>query len=358
MSRNFFRARPWFEPGPWGGQWIKRHIPELVQEVPNYAWSFELITPENGIMLSDGRYLLEITFDFLMFHDRQAILGDHADQFGDEFPIRFDYLDTFDGGNLSVQCHPRLDYIRKHFGEQITQDETYYILDCMPDARVYLGFKQDTLPADFRAAVETSRSQGIPLDVDRFINSEPAHRHDLFLIPNGTIHCSGVNNLVLEISATPYIFTFKLYDWLRRDLNGQFRILNVERAFENLNFDRRGERIREELVSKPQVIEQGIGWQIVHLPTHPEHFYDVHRLEFNHQMEVNTEGSCHVLCLVEGQNLLLETAEGMSARFSYAETFVIPASARSYRLTSLDKQPLKVIKAFLKRELPFNGGKS
>src|SRR5262249_50665952 len=155
--------------------------PELVQEVPNYAWSFELISPENGIMLSDGRYLLEVSFDFLMFYDHHAILGENADQFGYEFPIRFDFLDTLDGGNLSVQCHPRLEYVRRNFGERMTQDETYYILDCTADARVYLGFKQDILPADFRTAVEASRQQGIPLDVDRFVSSEPAHRHDLFL---------------------------------------------------------------------------------------------------------------------------------------------------------------------------------
>lgn len=348
MSQNFFRARPWFESGPWGGQWLKESVPELPQTAPNYAWSFELITPENGLALeSDGR-LLEVSFDCLMFHDHRAVLGEAADRFGVDFPIRFDFLDTVRGGNLSVQVHPSPGYARANFGEPFTQDETYYILDCEPGAEVYLGFQDDIDPNTFHRALEQSFEAATPLDVDAFVQRHPARRHDLFLIPHGTIHCAGAGSLVLEISATPYIFTFKMYDWLRLDLDGRPRPINIERAFENLNFERCGERVQRELISNPVLLESGDGWRVLHLPTHPDHFYDVQRLEFEREFEAHTQNACHVMSLVEGSSMMLETEDGMRQRFNYAESFVVPAAARSYRLLNEGSDRARVIRAFVK----------
>ncbi len=348
MRYDAIRVRPWFEAGAWGGQWLKEKIPALNKAEINYAWSFELIIPENGLVLESDSNLLELAFDWLMEHDCRAVLGDDAAVFGVEFPIRFDFLDTFDGGNLSIQCHPTIAYMQQHFGERITQDETYYILDCKHNAGVYLGFQEDIDPDKFRKELEQSAAENKTVDIEKFVQLHPANKHDLFLIPGGTIHSAGVNNLVLEISATPYIFTFKMYDWLRLDLNGEPRPINIAHAFHNLDFSRKGAYVKRELLSHPVVLEQRDGFRLVHLPTHTQHFYDVHRIEIDESTIVNTKNKCHVLMLVEGEAVTVITKNGKKRRFHYAETFIVPAAAESYQLINETEGTAKIIKAFIK----------
>jgi predicted NBD/HSP70 family sugar kinase/mannose-6-phosphate isomerase class I len=347
MLEQPLRARPWFEAGIWGGNWMKKHIKGLNEEEINYAWSFELITPENGIVIEGNRYLLEVSFDFLLFYNNTKLLGKAAQRFGTEFPIRFDFLDTYDGGNLSMQCHPRTAYIKENFGENFTQDETYYILDCEPDAEVYLGFQEDINQDEFKTALLDAQNKGIKMDEEKYVQKFKAHKHDLFLIPNGTVHASGKNNMVLEISSTPYIFTFKMYDWLRLGLNGQPRPINIEHAFKNLYFDRKGDYVAQELISKQQVATEWDNGRKVSLSTHNEHFYAVDRYEFTGETVIATKGQCHICMLVEGESAEI-IVRNKTTVFNYAETFVIPASVEQYTVRNQGTQKAFLVVAYVK----------
>ncbi|RFM26963.1 hypothetical protein DXN05_17435 [Deminuibacter soli] len=351
IAHNVIRNRPWFESGVWGGQWMKQHIPQLAQDEINYAWSFELIAPENGLVFESNGYLLEVSFDWLMETHSSDVLGEDAARFGTEFPIRFDFLDTVDGDNLSIQCHPSLSYIQTQFGENITQDETYYILDCQENASVYLGFTENADPATFRAALEHSQQAGETIDITQYVQKLPAAKHDLFLIPNQTVHGAGTGNLVLEISATPYIYTFKMYDWMRLDLNGRPRPINIQHAFENLDFSRKGQRVQQELVSQPLALSSTDTSATEWLPTHPEHFYAIRRISLPAQTgyhQVYTTGKCHLLMVVEGDHVQLKTKQGKTVTMRYAETYVVPAAAEYYVLSNNNEAPAKIVQAFVK----------
>ena len=84
-----------------------------------------------------------------------------------------------------------------------TQDESYYLLEAGPEAGVYLGLKEGIEPAAMTRDLQVAQAGGPPFPADQYANCWPARNHDHFLIPAGTVHCSGANSMVLEISATP-----------------------------------------------------------------------------------------------------------------------------------------------------------
>jgi mannose-6-phosphate isomerase class I len=341
-----FRVRPTFLPGPWGGQWLRSRL-GISTDAPNLAWSYELITPESGILLG-GDDPLEVGFELLMVAEGERILGpDVSERFGVSFPIRFDYLDTLEGGHLSIQCHPTEEYMREVFGLPYTQHETYYVVDTTPGAKVFLGLRDDADVEEFQAAAERATRPGIPFDPERFLQAHPAEQHRLYLIPAGTPHASGAGNLVLEISATPYLYTLRFYDWLRRSLDGELRPVHLGHAFANLDTRRRGEAVVRDLIPEPIVQASGDGWAELRLGGAPELFFAVDRLDFEDEIAQDTEERFHVLNLVAGEEVTVEPEGGYEQRLAYAETLVVPAGVGRYRIRRRRGPPCKVIKALV-----------
>jgi len=240
----------------------------------------------------------------------EALLGEKVfKRFGAEFPIRFDFLDTMDGGNLSLQVHPMKEYIKEIFGMDYTQDESYYMLDVEPDAVVYLGLKENIDKPQMIDDLKKAERGGFSFDADQYVNKWPVKKHDHVLIPAGTIHCSGKNSMVLEISATPYIFTFKLWDWGRVDLNGQPRTISLEHGLKNIQWERDTEWTKNELINNVKVIAQGDGWREEHTGLHSLEFIETRRHWFNTKVIHDTKGNLNVLNLVEGEEVVVESPE-------------------------------------------------
>jgi hypothetical protein len=237
-ARRPFSVVPFFDPGPWGGQWMKK-VCGLDPAVSNYAWCFNCVPEENSLLLGFGGTTIELPSIDLVFFEPRGLLGDAVyARFGDEFPIRFDFLDTMEGGNLSLQVHPLTEYIREQFGIPYTQDESYYVMDAAQGAVVYLGLKDGVDGEAMLRALEEAQAGGAPFDAERYVQTWPVHKHDHFLIPSGTVHCSGKDSVVLEISATPYIFTFKLWDWGRLGLDGKPRPINIGHGRKVIQWER------------------------------------------------------------------------------------------------------------------------
>jgi mannose-6-phosphate isomerase class I len=329
-----FRVVPYFDPGPWGGHWMEE-VCDLPHDAPNHAWCFDCVPEENSLLLRFGDARVELPANDLIFLQPRALLGDFIyTRFGAEFPIRFDFLDTMGGGNLSLQVHPRTAYIRQQFGMNYTQDESYYLLDAGEDGSVYLGLKagidREAMIRELRAA----QDGGSPFCAENYVNQFPARKHDHFLIPAGTIHCSGRNSMVLEISATPYIFTFKLWDWGRLGLNGQPRPIHIDYGLANISWERDTEWVRRSLINRVEFIRSGQGWTEERTGLHALEFIETRRHWFTDVTPHDTEGTVNVLNLVEGREVTVESPTGAFAPFvvHYAETFIVPAAVGAYTI--------------------------
>lgn len=352
-ARQPFRVVPFFDPGPWGGHWMKETF-NLPDGPPNYAWGFDCVPEENSLLLAFGSRRVEIpALDLVLFCSRELLGEDIVATFGAEFPIRFDYLDTMGGGNLSLQVHPLRQYIRDKFGMDYTQDESYYMLQAAEDAVVYLGLKEnidrDQMASDLRCA---QREGDAPFDAERYVNAWPARKHDHFLIPAGTIHCSGRNGVVLEISATPFIFTFKLWDWRRLGLDGRPRPIHLDHGLDNIQWNRTTGWVRENLVGRISEVAISEEWREEKTGLHELEFIETRRHWFTGTVPHDTGGTVNVLNLVEGEEAVVESPTGAFEPFEvhYGETFIVPAQVGSYtvRPTRPTDQPLATMKAFVR----------
>ena len=345
-----FRTVPYFDPGVWGGQWMKT-VCGLDPQQKNYAWSFDGVPEENSIYLEVNWVLVESPAINLVFYCPKELLGPQVyARFGAEFPIRFDFLDTMDGQNLSLQVHPLTDYIHNQFGMNYTQDESYYILDAKEDACVYLGVKEETVPQEMLGDLRRAQEGGDAFPAEQYVNRFPAKKHDHFLIPAGTIHCSGKNCMVLEISATPYLFTMKLWDWGRLGLDGRPRPIHIDHGEKVIQWDRRTQWVKDNLVDQVRVLEENPTYTEEHTGLHELEFIETRRYHIREACKLDTENNVNMLNLVEGEAAVIESPIGAFSPFEvhYAETFIVPAGVGAYTIRPLSHGPVKVVRAYVK----------
>lgn len=330
-----FRVVPFFDPAPWGGQWMKE-VCDLDRSRKNYGWCFDCVPEENSLLLKVNGILFELPSVDLVLLKSRELLGEPVEaRFGKDFPIRFDFLDTMGGGNLSLQVHPTTQFIRENFGMYYTQDESYYMVDAGEEAVVYLGLKTGVDPNEMLNELRESQKGIRIFDAEKFVNKIPAKKHDHFLIPGGTIHCSGAESMVLEISSTPNLFTFKLWDWQRLGLDGKPRPINIERGSRVIDWGRDTGYVEKRLRNHVEVVAQGEGWTEERTGLHENEFIETRRHWFNKKVTHQTNNSVNVLNLIEGEAAIVESPTHAFEPFTvhYAETFIIPAAVGEYTIT-------------------------
>jgi mannose-6-phosphate isomerase class I len=348
LSQQPFKLKPLYIQGPWGGQWIKqkRRIPENYR---NCAWAFEAVTSDMSLLVEFGEDVFEVPFDTFLAKNPKYILGERVfNRFGYFFPLRVHYDDSYDGGNMAIQVHPDHSYVQKQFSEKVGQQEAYYIVEAKDDSEVFLGLKDGINLDDFFEDALKSKENRTSLDYQKYVNSFHSKPGDLFLIPSGTVHALGKNQVCLEIG-TSYGYTFHIYDYLRPDLNGNLREIHLDHAFSvlnshlNLNFS--PDRLRPTLEAI-RVQRNGTEYLFERIK---EILFEVRRIEFSTLWEDDTFGDFHILTVIKGDKIRIQSEGSTNSDITVynSKTIIVPACFGRYTIQG--GQNCVVVKVLIKR---------
>lgn len=346
------RCKPVYLEGVWGGQYIKK-LRGLPDKMRNCAWVFDMIPMEVSIVVEAGNNLIEFPFFTFVQKEGDGLMGkDCMKKFGGYFPIRFNYDDTYhSNGNMSIQVHSGHDYNVNNYNEAGRQDESYYVIATGHGAKTFVGFNEGANIDEFILEAKISVKEHITVDYEKYINHVQSRPGVQIMIPAGTIHASGRNQVVLEIgSLTIGSYTYKLYDYLRSDLDGVPRPIHTYHGERVLRRERTASWVKENIVQQPVLVRKGEDWAEFIIGEHDLLYFTLRRLEFEKSIEDNTDGKFHVLTLVDGEKIMVHSVDHPDLCFTqnYLDIIIVPANMGKYTIKNLGNQPVCIHKTMLK----------
>jgi mannose-6-phosphate isomerase class I len=347
-----FRCKPVYLEGVWGGYYIK-NLRNLPHEMKNCAWVFDLIPLEVSLLVQAGKKIVEIPFFAFVNREGKALMGEECVKaFNGYFPIRFNFDDSYhSSGNMSIQLHPQADYCKENFNEHGRQDESYYVIATGHGAKTFVGMNDNVDAKEFIAEIKKSELDSSPVDYEKYVNGIASIPGMQFMLPAGTIHSSGRNQLILEIgSLTVGSYTFKIYDYLRLDFDGNPRPIHSYHGERVLDSSRNASWVKQNIAQKPKLLRSGDGWAEYLLGQHDLLYFSLFRYEFEKRIEGDTNGVFHVLTLVDGEKIAVYPKLHPERRYlqNYLDIVVIPANVGPYVIENLGDQPVCVHKTCLK----------
>lgn len=219
--------KPIFKERIWGGTKLKTELNKsITSEITGESW--EISTVENYVsVISNGSFKGK-SLNELINELPEAILGFKVhEQFGKKFPLLFKYIDA--QADLSIQVHPN-DEMAKKRHNSFGKTEMWYVMQADADARLIVGFKEKSSPSSF---IQNLNNKSL-LDI---LDTKKVKQGDVFMLDTGTIHAIGAGIVIAEIQQTSDI-TYRVYDFDRKDSNGNTRELHVDLALEAMNFEK------------------------------------------------------------------------------------------------------------------------
>jgi len=343
-----------FQPGPWGAYRYKDLF-----DVPGLecnAWN-ELAGPELGMLIDVGREdMLCIPFVSLMKHSDQLLGAYLTKTYPGLFPLDvwlddgyFEKPTPAERISMPIHNHPSTDYVKRHFNEPLGRYETYYIAEAYEGANTWMGYHDDADMEEWEKKCRDSENlKEIPNWKDYICNWN-SNVGDLYLIPPGTAHGHGGNQMVLEMDTCPSIagteYSFFTYDFARnswddntKTMTGKPCKMHLEHSFDNDKF-RRGEWVKNHLLAKPKVEKWTKEYQKDIYESLPEMPFEIERFHFYDRAENDTEGKfMNILTLTVGKRVKVvsKSNPAYKTEIELFQSCVVPACFGEYEIVNLD----------------------
>ena len=303
---NYFKFQPLLKQTLWGGDKIIpfKHLSTVMENVGE-SWEISGVKDNETIAAGDGRSLNQLVRDM-----KGRLVGEaNYQRFGDEFPLLIKLIDARQ--DLSIQVHPT-DEIAHRQGRERGKTEMWYVMDSAPDAKLYNGLKLQITPEQYKQMVADDT-------ICDALAQYSVKEGDCFFIPAGRIHSIGAGCFLAEIQQTSDV-TYRIYDFKRKDKDGNYRQLHTQEASESINYT-----VLDDYRThyQPQTNESQL---LVECPYFTTAVYDLTEAMTIDYSELD---SFVILIGMKGEGTL--TIDGETVAFSAGETILIPASSQEVR---------------------------
>ena len=303
---NYFKFQPLLKQTLWGGDKIIpfKHLSTVMENVGE-SWEISGVKDNETIAAGDGRSLNQLVRDM-----KGRLVGEaNYQRFGDEFPLLIKFIDARQ--DLSIQVHPT-DEIAHRQGRERGKTEMWYVMDSAPDAKLYNGLKLQITPEQYKQMVADDT-------ICDALAQYSVKEGDCFFIPAGRIHSIGAGCFLAEIQQTSDV-TYRIYDFKRKDKDGNYRQLHTQEASESINYT-----VLDDYRTHYQA-RTNESQLLVECPYFNTAVYDLTEAMTIDYSELD---SFVILIGMKGEGTL--TIDGESVAFSAGETILIPASAQEVR---------------------------
>ena len=354
------------QPGPWGSYRFK----EIYDEIPgleNMAWN-ELAGIELSLLVDAGGAVLNMPCQNIMQRPAQMVGQRVHREFPDLLPLQV-WLDDgyfkervpYERASMPIHNHPGTDYVKRNFNEPLGRYETYYIVEAYENAGTMMGFKETANLEEYERLCRDSNNKKV-FDWQKFVCRWPTNVGDLFLIPPGTEHGHGGNQMILEMDTGPSVagteYSFFTYDFARptwddkaKSMTAPPMRMHIEHSFRN-NKWRREKYVQEHLRARPRVVRGDGDTRMDRFTTIREMPFEIERFVFSKPMAHSTEGRyLQIPTLTVGKTVLIRSLKNpaLETTIEFLQACLIPAGFGDYEFVSVDGSQCTVVMIRLKQ---------